>query len=35
VIEGLLEDVAAYVEKGLIEPLDEYFNAWDEKDQFV
>ena len=35
VIEGLLEDVAVYVAKGLIEPLDAYFNAWDDKDQFV
>jgi len=35
VIEGLLEDVAVYVEKGLIEPLDDYFNAWTDKDQFV
>ena len=35
VIEGLLEDVAVYVEKGLIEPLDGYFEGWDESDQFV
>jgi ABC-type glycerol-3-phosphate transport system substrate-binding protein len=35
VIEGLLEDTAAYVQKGLIEPLDERFAAWDESDQFV
>ena len=35
VIEGLLEDTAVYVQKGLIEPLDSYFNAWSEKDQFV
>ncbi|MFW6139266.1 MAG: ABC transporter substrate-binding protein [Spirochaetota bacterium] len=35
VIEGLLEDVAVYVEKGLIEPLDSYFNNWEDKDQFV
>jgi ABC-type glycerol-3-phosphate transport system substrate-binding protein len=34
VIEGLLEDVAVYVEKDLIEPLDSYFNAWADKDQF-
>ncbi len=35
VIEGLLEDTAVYVQKGLIEPLDSYFNAWADKDQFV
>ena len=35
VIEGLLEDVAVYVDKGDIEPLDTYFNGWSEKDQFV
>ena len=35
VIEGLLEDTAVYVQKGLIEPLDAYFNSWDEKDQFI
>ena len=35
VIEGLLEDTAVYVQKGLIEPLDSYFDAWPEKDQFV
>jgi ABC-type glycerol-3-phosphate transport system substrate-binding protein len=35
VIEGLLEDTAAYVQTGLIEPLDERFAAWDESDQFV
>ncbi len=35
VIEGLLEDLAVYVQKGLVEPLDSYFNAWDEKGQFV
>ncbi|MBT8367617.1 MAG: extracellular solute-binding protein [Deltaproteobacteria bacterium] len=35
VIEGLLEDTAVYVQKGLIEPLDSYFNSWDEKDQFI
>jgi ABC-type glycerol-3-phosphate transport system substrate-binding protein len=34
VIEGLLEDVAVYVEKDLIEPLDSYFNAWADKGQF-
>jgi ABC-type glycerol-3-phosphate transport system substrate-binding protein len=35
VIEGLLEDVAVYVEKGLIEPLDDRFAAWPEHEQFV
>jgi ABC-type glycerol-3-phosphate transport system substrate-binding protein len=35
VIEGLLEDVAVYVQKGDIEPLDSYFNGWSEKSQFV
>ncbi len=35
VIEGLLEDTAAYVQKGYIEPLDDRFNAWADKDQFV
>jgi len=34
VIEGLLEDTAVYVAKGVIEPLDSYFNAWSEKGQF-
>lgn len=35
VIEGLLEDTAAYVQQGSIEPLDELFAAWDESGQFV
>ncbi|UCE53682.1 MAG: extracellular solute-binding protein [Desulfobacterales bacterium] len=35
VIEGLLEDTAVYVQKGLIEPLDSYFNSWNEKGQFI
>jgi ABC-type glycerol-3-phosphate transport system substrate-binding protein len=35
VIEGLLEDTAVYVQKGMIEPLDDFFNAWADKDQFV
>lgn len=35
VIEGLLEDTAAYVKNGLVEPLDDRFNAWADKDQFV
>ncbi|CAB1056667.1 hypothetical protein D1BOALGB6SA_1404 [Olavius sp. associated proteobacterium Delta 1] len=35
VIEGLLEDTAVYVQKNLIEPLDSYFNSWDEKGQFI
>lgn len=35
VIEGLLEDTAVYVKNGLIEVLDERFNAWADKDQFV
>ncbi|MBI1881040.1 MAG: twin-arginine translocation signal domain-containing protein, partial [Chloroflexi bacterium] len=35
VIEGLLEDVAVYVKNELIDPLDERFNAWADKPQFV
>lgn len=35
VIEGLLEDVAVYEKKGLIEPLDSYFNNWDKSSEFV
>ena len=35
VIEGLLEDTAVYVQKGLVEPLDSYFSSWNEKDQFI
>jgi len=35
VIEGLLEDTAVYVQKGLIEPLDDRFAAWSESSQFV
>ena len=35
VIEGLLEDTAAYVQAGLIDPLDERFAAWDESGMFV
>jgi len=35
VIEGLLEDTAVYVQKGLIEPLDSYFKSWPESDQFI
>ncbi len=35
VIEGLLEDTAGYVQKGLIEPLDERFAAWEDSDMFV
>lgn len=35
VIEGLLEDVAAYVEQGSILPLDDRFAAWEDSDQFV
>jgi len=34
VIEGLLEDTAVYVKEALIEPLDERFDAWADKDQF-
>lgn len=34
VIEGLLEDTAVYVKEALIEPLDDRFNAWADKDQF-
>lgn len=35
VIEGLLEDTAAYVQKGYIEPLDDRFAAWEDSSQFV
>ena len=35
VIEGLLEDMAAYVQAGLIEPLDERFAAWEDSGMFV
>lgn len=35
VIEGLLEDTAAYVQKGYIAPLDDRFAAWPDHDQFV
>lgn len=35
VIEGLLEDIDVYVTSGLVEPLDDYFNAWADKSQFV
>ncbi|HLB48348.1 MAG TPA: substrate-binding domain-containing protein [Anaerolineales bacterium] len=35
VIEGLLEDMGVYVKNSLIDPLDDRFNAWAEKDQFV
>jgi multiple sugar transport system substrate-binding protein len=35
VIEGLLEDMGVYVQNSLIDPLDDRFNAWAEKDQFV
>jgi ABC-type glycerol-3-phosphate transport system substrate-binding protein len=35
VIEGLLEDTAAYVQAGSIEPLDAYFEAWEDADMFV
>lgn len=35
VIEGLLEDTAAYVKNGLVEPLDDRFNGWADKAQFV
>ena len=35
VIEGLLEDTAVYVQKGLIEPLDDRFAAWVQSGQFV
>ncbi|MBE0410032.1 MAG: hypothetical protein IBX69_09905, partial [Anaerolineales bacterium] len=35
VIEGLLEDTAIYVEKGLIAPLDDRFSAWADSAQFV
>lgn len=35
VIEGLLEDTAGYVTKGLIDPLDDRFAAWAESGMFV
>jgi ABC-type glycerol-3-phosphate transport system substrate-binding protein len=35
VIEGLLEDMAVYVQKGLIEPLDVRFAAWEDSAQFL
>ncbi len=35
VIEGLLEDTAAYVQQGSIIPLDDRFAAWEDSDQFV
>jgi ABC-type glycerol-3-phosphate transport system substrate-binding protein len=35
VIEGLLEDTAVYIQKGLVEPLDSYFKNWPENDQFI
>lgn len=35
IIEGLLEDAAVYVSKDLIYPLDDLFNNWDQKDQFI
>lgn len=35
VIEGLVEDMAAYVQGGLIEPLDERFAAWEDSGAFV
>jgi multiple sugar transport system substrate-binding protein len=35
VIEGLLEDTAVYVEKGLIAALDDRFSAWADSAQFV
>jgi ABC-type glycerol-3-phosphate transport system substrate-binding protein len=35
VIEGLLEDTAVYVQKGLIEPLDARLAAWVDRGQFV
>lgn len=35
VIEGLLEDVAVYVQRGAIEPLDGYLEEWEMSDQFV
>ncbi len=34
VIEGLLEDVPVYAQKGDIQPLDKYFNNWSQKGQF-
>ncbi len=35
VVEGLLEDMAVYVQKGLIAPLDDRFAAWEDSKVFV
>lgn len=35
VVEGLLEDTAVYVKNGFIDPLDDRFNAWADKGQFI
>lgn len=35
VVEGLLEDMAVYVQKGLISPLDDRFAAWEDSKVFV
>jgi len=35
VIEGLTEEMDTYVKMGLIADLDQYFNTWSEKDQFL
>jgi multiple sugar transport system substrate-binding protein len=35
VVEGLLEDTAVYVKNGFIDPLDDRFNAWVDKSQFI
>jgi multiple sugar transport system substrate-binding protein len=35
VIEGVLEGMIAYQKAGLIEPLNDLFNQWPDKDQFV
>lgn len=35
VVEGLLEDVSVYVQRGSIEPLTDYFEQWNASDQFV
>lgn len=35
IIEGLAEDVPVYVQRESIEPLDDYFEAWEDSDQFA
>src|SRR6266566_6921949 len=35
IIEGLLENIVAYIKAGLITPLNDRFNAWPDHTQFV